>query len=213
MKNILHSAATALFLTGVLTACGAPGVEGTYTPQGDAFFDSFTFLPDGKVEVVLIGVNHLGSYKVEDKTVTITAPDGTVSQLMIDSNGCLTHEIAGAYCKGTAAPAARATATASPSGAPASGGERYTATLAEGRIGLELLALPAGPDDFEAVFMGGLARLKAMGVGGMVFGNIHLADVRAWFEDRTKREGLKHVEPLWGQRPGRATTVTPASAR
>jgi uncharacterized protein (TIGR00290 family) len=69
-------------------------------------------------------------------------------------------------------------------------------------LGLELLALPAGPDDFEPVFLDGLTRLKSMGAGGMVFGNIHLADVRAWFEERTRREGLKHVEPLWGQRPG-----------
>ena len=69
-------------------------------------------------------------------------------------------------------------------------------------LGLELLALPAGPAEFEPVFMEALTRLKAMGAGGVVFGNIHLQDVRAWYEERTKRAGLKHVEPLWGQRPG-----------
>ena len=69
-------------------------------------------------------------------------------------------------------------------------------------LGLQLLALPAAPDQFESVFMDALARLKGLGAGGIVFGNIHLADVRAWYEERTKREGLKHVEPLWGQRPG-----------
>jgi uncharacterized protein (TIGR00290 family) len=69
-------------------------------------------------------------------------------------------------------------------------------------LALELLALPAGPDEFEPVFLDGLSRLKAMGAGGVVFGNIHLQDVRAWYEERTRRSGFKHLEPLWGQRPG-----------
>ena len=69
-------------------------------------------------------------------------------------------------------------------------------------LGLELLALPAGPDEFEPVFLDGLSKLKAMGAGGIVFGNIHLADVRAWYEERSKAAGLLHLEPLWGQRPG-----------
>jgi diphthamide synthase (EF-2-diphthine--ammonia ligase) len=34
-----------------------------------------------------------------------------------------------------------------------------------------------------------------------VFGNIHLADVRAWYEERTTARGLEHVEPLWGDAP------------
>jgi uncharacterized protein (TIGR00290 family) len=67
---------------------------------------------------------------------------------------------------------------------------------------LELVSLPAGPDDFEPVFMEALSRVEALGAGGVVFGNIHLQDVRAWYEERTRRSGLKHVEPLWGQRPG-----------
>ena len=46
-----------------------------------------------------------------------------------------------------------------------------------------------------------LADLCARGVGGMVLGNIHLADVRAWYEERITGVGLAHVEPLWGERP------------
>jgi uncharacterized protein (TIGR00290 family) len=69
-------------------------------------------------------------------------------------------------------------------------------------LGLELLALPAGPEDFEPVFVQALGRLREMGAGGLIFGNIHLEDVRAWYEERTRRAGLKHLEPLWGQRPG-----------
>jgi uncharacterized protein (TIGR00290 family) len=69
-------------------------------------------------------------------------------------------------------------------------------------LDLELLALPCAAGDFERVFVGALSDLKARKVGGIVFGNIHLADVRAWYEERTKAAKLKHVEPLWGAPPG-----------
>ncbi len=36
----------------------------------------------------------------------------------------------------------------------------------------------------------------------MIFGNIHLADVRAWYEERVRAAGLEHIEPLWGEPPG-----------
>jgi len=39
------------------------------------------------------------------------------------------------------------------------------------------------------------------GCAGVIFGDIHLADVRAWYEQRTRRAGLDHVEPLWGEQP------------
>jgi diphthamide synthase (EF-2-diphthine--ammonia ligase) len=39
------------------------------------------------------------------------------------------------------------------------------------------------------------AALRASGVRGVVFGDIHLADVRAWYEERVKAAGLEHVEP------------------
>jgi len=68
-------------------------------------------------------------------------------------------------------------------------------------LGMRLLALPTSPDDFEAVFLGALARLSELGAGGVVFGNVHLADVRAWYEERTVAAGLRHLEPLWGDPP------------
>src|SRR3989442_10310593 len=46
-----------------------------------------------------------------------------------------------------------------------------------------------------------LGQLRARGIAGLVFGNLHLADVQAWFETRTTRAGLAHVEPLWGWAP------------
>lgn len=65
------------------------------------------------------------------------------------------------------------------------------------RLRMEPVQLPTTPDDFEATFLAGLQRLREVGVAGIIFGNIHLADVRAWYEQRTTAHGLEHVEPLW----------------
>ena len=46
-----------------------------------------------------------------------------------------------------------------------------------------------------------LGDLEQRGVTGIVFGNIHLADVREWYETRVTAAGLAHVEPLWGEPP------------
>ena len=37
----------------------------------------------------------------------------------------------------------------------------------------------------------------------MILGNIHLADVRAWYQERITGVDLAHVEPLWGEPPAR----------
>lgn len=57
------------------------------------------------------------------------------------------------------------------------------------------------PDDYEVVFLRMLDRLQELGVEGIVFGNIHLTDIRAWYEERVCGRGLEHVEPLWGTPP------------
>src|SRR5262249_5137440 len=36
---------------------------------------------------------------------------------------------------------------------------------------------------------------------GVVLGDIHLADVRAWYEHRVHAAGLEHREPLWSAAP------------
>lgn len=58
-----------------------------------------------------------------------------------------------------------------------------------------------GPEGFEAVLLDLLDRLVTEGIKGVVFGNIHLQDVRDWYEDRVRDRGLDHVEPLWGGEP------------
>jgi uncharacterized protein (TIGR00290 family) len=58
----------------------------------------------------------------------------------------------------------------------------------------------------EAVFRRTLTQLAASGCRGVVFGDIHLADVRAWFEERVTDAGLAHVEPLWDNPPAELLT-------
>jgi len=68
-------------------------------------------------------------------------------------------------------------------------------------LGLRLHQHAAPPGGYEDTFRRALAQLAASGHRGVVFGNIHLADVRAWFEDRVRGAGLEHLEPLWLESP------------
>lgn len=71
-------------------------------------------------------------------------------------------------------------------------------------LGLDLeLGETSGDAGFEEVFLEALVRLADRGIRGLVFGNIHLDDVRAWYEERVTGAGLEHVEPLWGGKPAR----------
>lgn len=68
-------------------------------------------------------------------------------------------------------------------------------------LGIPLLSYPNSPETFETVFLQSLRELRQHGITTMLFGNIHLADVRAWYEERTTAAGLIHCEPLWGDSP------------
>lgn len=84
---------------------------------------------------------------------------------------------------------------------------RFHATRAEliaaqaEALGIPLRQLATSWPDFEASFQAALAGLAAEGYAGLILGDIHLADVRAWYEDRVRAAGLEHVEPLWGDAP------------
>ena len=67
--------------------------------------------------------------------------------------------------------------------------------------GIELRAIGSSWPDLEAQLLAELAALRSEDFAGVVFGDIHLADVRAWFEDRVKAAGLEHIEPIWGEEP------------
>ena len=69
--------------------------------------------------------------------------------------------------------------------------------------GIELRAIGTSWPEMEARLVEELAALRSEGFAGVVFGDIHLADVRAWFEDRVTAAGLEHIEPIWGEDPAR----------
>lgn len=71
-----------------------------------------------------------------------------------------------------------------------------------GALGLGLVQEAAGEEGFEAAFAAVVDRLWDAGVRTVLFGNVHLADVRQWYEARTTARGLVHEEPLWGEDPG-----------
>ena len=70
-------------------------------------------------------------------------------------------------------------------------------------LGVPLLAYPNTPAAFEAAFLQSLDDLRQREITTLLFGNIHLADVRAWYEERTTGAGLLHRELLWGEPPGK----------
>jgi uncharacterized protein (TIGR00290 family) len=90
---------------------------------------------------------------------------------------------------------------------PATRRVRFHATRVEmleaqaAAIGIDLHAVPTTWPEMEATLRRELTSLRAEGFTGVVFGDIHLADVRAWYEDRVRAAGLEHVEPIWGEPP------------
>ncbi len=68
-------------------------------------------------------------------------------------------------------------------------------------LGLEPILDETHPRGFEEVFAGLLATVREAGALGVLFGNLHLEEIRAWYEARVRGAGLLHGEPLWGVPP------------
>ncbi len=68
-------------------------------------------------------------------------------------------------------------------------------------VGIPLHAIPTSWSEMDSNFRHELSSLRQEGFAGVVFGDIHLADVRAWYEDRVAAAGLEHIEPIWGEPP------------
>ena len=68
-------------------------------------------------------------------------------------------------------------------------------------IGIELRAIPTSWQEMEERLGRELASLHQEGFAGVVFGDIHLDDVRDWYETRVVAASLEHVEPIWGEPP------------
>jgi uncharacterized protein (TIGR00290 family) len=89
----------------------------------------------------------------------------------------------------------------------ATGRVRFHATRTElisaqaDAIGVPLIQRGTAWPGFEDAFRDTVEHLRRDGIEGIVFGDIHLSDVRAWYETRVRAAGLAHVEPLWGDDP------------
>ena len=70
-------------------------------------------------------------------------------------------------------------------------------------LGKTLLQRFTHPESFEQAFQAAMAELEEAGIDSIAFGNIHLADIRAWYEERVTANGFRHVEPLWGDAPAK----------
>jgi uncharacterized protein (TIGR00290 family) len=70
-----------------------------------------------------------------------------------------------------------------------------------GAIGIHLKTVPTTWAGMEASLRTELRSLSEEGFTRVVLGDIHLADVRAWYEERVRAAGLEHLEPIWGEPP------------
>jgi uncharacterized protein (TIGR00290 family) len=68
-------------------------------------------------------------------------------------------------------------------------------------LGLEPVFGETHPASFEEVLGTLLEDLRERGARGVIFGNLHLEEIRAWYEARVHGAGLLHREPLWGIPP------------
>ena len=68
-------------------------------------------------------------------------------------------------------------------------------------VGITLRAIPTAWSEMDDALRTELSSLRDEGFAGVVFGDIHLADVRAWYEERVVGAGLDHIEPIWGEAP------------
>jgi uncharacterized protein (TIGR00290 family) len=68
-------------------------------------------------------------------------------------------------------------------------------------IRVPLRAIATSWPEMETALHAEMASLRDEGFVGVIFGDIHLADVRAWYEERVTGAGLEHVEPIWGAPP------------
>ena len=89
----------------------------------------------------------------------------------------------------------------------ATGRVRFHATRVEmvqaqaAAAGIGVQAIGTSWPEMEGRLAEELAKLRTEGFAGVVLGDIHLADVRAWYEDRVTAAGLEHIEPIWGEAP------------
>ena len=95
-KLIMISLTLALGL--FITSCGGT-LSGTYSGNGEAFFEKLNFTSGSKVDIYFMGASKEASYEISGNKVKITV-NGENQLFTIDDKGCLDGggQI-GKYCK------------------------------------------------------------------------------------------------------------------
>jgi len=70
-------------------------------------------------------------------------------------------------------------------------------------IGIPLIQKEVSPDmeEYEREFKEAVSKIKASGIGGMVFGDVYLEEHKSWAERVCKELAIQPIEPLWGNPP------------
>jgi uncharacterized protein (TIGR00290 family) len=68
-------------------------------------------------------------------------------------------------------------------------------------LGLDAIIAPSRSDRFDEDFTAALGQAREAGVGGVIFGNIHLQDVGDYYRRLVEGAGLEHREMLWHEEP------------
>ena len=68
-------------------------------------------------------------------------------------------------------------------------------------VGIPLLQKATTADGYEEEFKDAIRDVIAEGLGGVVFGDIHLPNGREWAEKICRDLGVQAIEPLWGCSP------------
>ncbi|PZN10487.1 MAG: diphthine--ammonia ligase [Bacillota bacterium] len=86
-------------------------------------------------------------------------------------------------------------------------GVRRALLAAQGAaLGLPLIEVPLPPrcsnEEYERRMTAALAGARRQGVEALAFGDLFLADIRAYWERLLERVGMQPLFPLWGQEAG-----------
>ena len=97
-KTKLFLISLTLGLCLFITSCGDT-LSGTYSGNGEGFFDKLNFTSGTKVDIYFMGASKEGNYEVSGNKVKITV-NGENQLFTIDDKGCLDGggQI-GKYCK------------------------------------------------------------------------------------------------------------------
>ena len=73
------------------------------------------------------------------------------------------------------------------------------------QIGIPLVQYEVSPDmqKYEEEFKAAVTKLKGNDIGSMVFGDIYLLEHQSWVERVCSELGIKALEPLWNNDPGK----------